>query len=57
MQFVNRISDQKMLKEFLFCYEKIKKLSPFKEIMQTIIMYNDDIIIINSNGITKANDI
>lgn len=34
-----------------------KKLSPNKEIMQTIIMYNGDIIMINSNKIEKANNI
>lgn len=33
------------------------ELAPTKEIFQTVIMYNGDMIIINSNGITKSNKI
>lgn len=32
-------------------------LAPTKEILQTIIMYNGDVIMINPEGISKANDI
>lgn len=34
-----------------------EELAPTKEIMQTVIMYNGDIIMINPNGITKSNEI
>lgn len=37
--------------------EIAKELAPAKEIMQTVIMYNGDMIMINPNGITKSNDI
>ena len=33
-----------------------KELAPQKEIMQTVIMFNGDIVMINPNGITKSND-
>ncbi len=32
-------------------------LAPQKEIMQTVIMFNGDMVVINSNDITKSNDI
>ena len=34
-----------------------EELAPNKEIMQTIIMYNGDMVMINPNGMTKSNDI
>lgn len=34
-----------------------KELSPSKEILQTVIMYNGDIVMINPNGITKSNQV
>lgn len=33
-----------------------EELAPQKEIMQTVIMFNGDIVMINPNGITKSND-
>lgn len=33
-----------------------KKLAPQKEIMQTVIMFNGDMVMINPNGITKCNE-
>lgn len=34
-----------------------EELAPTKEIFQTIIMYNGDMVMINPNGITKSNEI
>ena len=34
-----------------------EKLAPAKEILQTVIMYNGDMIMINPNGISKSNEI
>lgn len=34
-----------------------QKLSPSKEILQTIIMFNGDMVMINPNGITKSNQV
>ncbi len=34
-----------------------RELSPAKEILQTVIMYNGDMIMIHPNGIAKSNQI